>query len=71
MARSRTPPAVPGAQAGSARRRAAELIVQARAAALHRRGGIESAPRDLQAPEQTVVEWCLKNPAGAARDASN
>jgi hypothetical protein len=25
-----------------------------------------SAPRDLQAPEQTVVEWCLPNPAGAA-----
>ena len=24
-----------------------------------------SAPRDLQAPEQTVVEWCLKHPAGA------
>ncbi|TFW35224.1 DUF4175 family protein [Massilia horti] len=24
---------------------------------------IESAPRDLQAPEASVVEWCLKNPA--------
>jgi hypothetical protein len=24
-----------------------------------------SAPRDLQAPEQTAVEWCLKDPAGA------
>jgi hypothetical protein len=27
-----------------------------------------SAPRDLQAPEQTVVEWCLRNPAGAAAE---
>jgi hypothetical protein len=27
-----------------------------------------SAPRDLQAPEQTVVEWCLKNPASAAAE---
>ena len=25
-----------------------------------------SAPRDVQAPEQTVVEWCLKNPAAGA-----
>jgi hypothetical protein len=24
-----------------------------------------SAPRDLQAPEQTVVEWCLKQPSAA------
>jgi hypothetical protein len=27
-----------------------------------------SAPRDLQAPEQTVVEWCLQDPAGAAAE---
>lgn len=26
-----------------------------------------SAPRDLQAPEQTVVEWCLKHPVGAVQ----
>jgi hypothetical protein len=27
----------------------------------------ESAPRDLQAPEQTVVEWCLRAPADGAQ----
>jgi hypothetical protein len=61
------PPAhrLPGAKGGAAAPAAAELIVKL---APPRYTGVEassSAPRDLQAPEQTVVEWCLKNPAAA------
>jgi hypothetical protein len=44
---------------------AAELVVKMTPP---RYTGVEAsstAPRDLQAPEQTVVEWCLKHPAAA------
>ncbi|MGO4479097.1 DUF4175 family protein [Massilia sp. 2TAF26] len=54
---------LPGAQAGAAAPAAAALIVKLTPP---RYTGVEtssSAPRDLQAPEQTVVEWCLKQPA--------
>jgi hypothetical protein len=54
---------LPGAKAGTAAPAAAALIVKL---APPRYTGVEassSAPRDLQAPEQTVVEWCLKQPA--------
>lgn len=54
---------LPGAKAGAAASAAAALIVKL---APPRYTGVEassSAPRDLQAPEQTVVEWCLKQPA--------
>jgi hypothetical protein len=62
------PPAagLPAAKGGTAAAAAAELIVNMTPP---RYTGVEAssaAPRDLQAPEQTVVEWCLKNPAAAA-----
>jgi hypothetical protein len=56
-------PVAKGAKTAAA---AAELIVNMTPP---RYTGVEAssaAPRDLQAPEQTVVEWCLKNPAAAA-----
>jgi hypothetical protein len=56
----------PGATAMKSAAAAVELIVNMTPP---RYTGVEassSAPRDLQAPEQTVVEWCLKKPAGAA-----
>jgi hypothetical protein len=54
---------LPGAKGSGAAASTAELIVKL---APPRYTGVEassSAPRDLQAPEQTVVEWCLKQPA--------
>jgi hypothetical protein len=61
------PPAagVAGAKGAGPATASAALIVKL---APPRYTGVEassSAPRDLQAPEQTVVEWCLKQPAGA------
>jgi hypothetical protein len=57
----------PGAKAAMAAAVTPTLIVKL---APPRYTGVEassSAPRELQVPEQTVVEWCLKNPlAGAA-----
>jgi len=58
--------ALPGASSRAAAPVAAELVVKL---APPRYTGVEpsmSAPRDLQAPEQTVVEWCLKQPAAGA-----
>jgi hypothetical protein len=57
---------VPGASKAATAPPAAELVLKLTPP---RYTGVEassSAPRDLQMPEQTVVEWCLKNPAGAA-----
>jgi hypothetical protein len=60
------PPAasvLPGVQKAGNAAATATLIVKL---APPRYTGVEassSAPRDLRAPEQTVVEWCLKQPA--------
>jgi hypothetical protein len=58
---------LPGVKGKAAAPIAAALIVKLTPP---RYTGVEassSAPRELQAPEQTVVEWCLKQPvAGAA-----
>jgi len=57
---------LPAAQAVKTAAAAAELIVKMTPP---RYTGVEASstpPRDLQAPEQTVVEWCLKNPAAAS-----
>jgi hypothetical protein len=54
---------LPGAKARAAAPAAAALIVKLTPP---RYTGVEassSAPRELQAPEQTVVEWCLQQPA--------
>jgi hypothetical protein len=64
-AQSQTP-GMPAAKATKTAAVAVELIVKMTPP---RYTGVEAssaAPRDLQAPEQTVVEWCLKNPAAAA-----
>jgi hypothetical protein len=56
---------VAGAKAVTTAAAVAELVVKMTPP---RYTGVEassSAPRDLQAPEQTTVEWCLKNPAAA------
>ncbi|WP_379793264.1 hypothetical protein [Massilia norwichensis] len=58
--------AQPGAQPMKTAAAAAELTVKLTPP---RYTGVEasaSAPRDLQVPEQTVVEWCLKNLSAAA-----
>ncbi|MGZ5183187.1 MAG: DUF4175 family protein, partial [Ramlibacter sp.] len=58
----------PGATGKGAAPANAELTVKL---APPRYTGVEasnSAPRDLQAPEQTLVEWCLNKPAGAAAE---
>jgi hypothetical protein len=57
---------LPDAKKAIAAAAAAELTVKL---APPRYTGVDasvSAPRDLQAPEQTVVEWCLKRPAAGA-----
>jgi hypothetical protein len=57
---------LPGAKNKAAAPLVAELVVKL---APPRYTGVDpsvSAPRDLQAPEQTVVEWCLKRPAAGA-----
>ncbi len=57
---------LPAAKAAQSAAAATELVVKL---APPRYTGVDassSAPRDLQAPEQTVVAWCLKNPAGGA-----
>jgi hypothetical protein len=57
---------LPDAKVGKTAATAAELVVKMTPP---RYTGVEAssvAPRDLQAPEQTVVEWCLKNPAAAS-----
>jgi hypothetical protein len=59
---------LPGASKAANMPASAELVVKLTPP---RYTGVEassSAPRDLQAPEQTAVEWCLKNPAGAAAE---
>jgi len=56
----------PGAKAVKTAAAAAELTVRLTPPRYTGVDASASAPRDLQAPEQTVVEWCLKNPAGAA-----
>jgi hypothetical protein len=61
-------PGLPGASKAANMPASAELVVKLTPP---RYTGVEassSAPRDLQAPEQTAVEWCLKNPAGAAAE---
>ena len=57
--------AQPGAKAVKTSAAAAELTVRLTPPRYTGVDASSSAPRDLQAPEQTVVEWCLKNPAGA------
>jgi hypothetical protein len=54
-----------GVQAAAARQQAALAI---RLTPPHYTGVAPStsAPRDLQAPEQTVVEWCLRKPAAGS-----
>jgi len=57
--------AQPGAKAVKTAAAAAELTVRLTPPRYTGADASTSAPRDLQTPEQTVVEWCLKNPAGA------
>jgi hypothetical protein len=54
----------PGAKAVKTAAAAAELTLKLTPPRYTGVDASTSAPRDLQAPEQTVVEWCLKNPAG-------
>jgi len=57
--------AQPGAKAVKTAAAATELTVSLTPPRYTGVDASVSAPRDLQTPEQTVVEWCLKNPAGA------
>ena len=56
---------LPDAAAAAAVARA-ELVVKLAPPSYTGVAASVSAPRDLQTPEQTVVEWCLKDPAAAA-----
>jgi hypothetical protein len=59
-------PRLPGVKGSRTAVAAAELTIRLTPP---RYTGVEAssaAPRDLQAPEQTVVEWCVKHPGGAA-----
>jgi len=56
---------VPGAKTARIAAAAAELTVKLTPPRYTGVAESVTAPRDLTAPEQTVVEWCLKNPAGA------
>lgn len=44
---------------------AAQLVVRTAPPAYTGVAPLESAPKDLQVPEQTVITWCLKDPAAA------
>jgi hypothetical protein len=57
---------LPGAKAARVAVAVAELTVKLTPPRYTGVAESVSAPRDLTAPEQTVVEWCLKHPAGAA-----
>ena len=51
-----------GARACGSRREAVKSAAR-HAAEIHRRGAVtDSAPRDLQVPEHSIVEWCLNKP---------
>ena len=57
---------VPGkAAAAIAAPLASELVVRTASPAYTRVAPSESAPKDLQVPEQTVITWCLKDPSVA------
>lgn len=44
---------------------AAQLVVRTAPPAYTGVAPLESAPKDLQVPEQTLITWCLKDPANA------
>jgi hypothetical protein len=56
----------PPARKAAATQAPAELIVKLAPPAYTGVAASTSNPRDLQAPEQTVVEWCLRTPSGSA-----
>lgn len=56
-------------KAGAAAPASPELLVKLAPPAYTGVAASESAARDLQAPEQTVVEWCLRAPADGSQTA--
>lgn len=42
-----------------------QLVVRTAPPAYTKAAPVESAPKDLQVPEQTVMTWCLKDPSAA------
>ncbi|CAN7611539.1 DUF4175 family protein [Massilia sp. LjRoot122] len=44
---------------------ASQLVVRTAPPAYTKAASVESAPKDLQVPEQTVMSWCLKDPSAA------
>ncbi|MCC2958459.1 DUF4175 domain-containing protein [Massilia sp. IC2-477] len=53
------------AQAAAAAPAAAQLVVRTAPPGYTGVAALETAPKDLQVPEQTVVTWCLKDPSSA------